>query len=174
MDAEVGKNVTADQINAAMKKAADGAMKGVLEYCEDPIVSVDVIGNSHSSVFDSLSTSVMDGNFVKVENIGSPVNSAFSEADPAIAPDETYLLFCSLRPDGFGESDLFISFRKPDGSWTAPINMGSEINTAASDEKPYVTPDGKYLFFSNDAPGNLEIYWVDAKIIEDFKPEELK
>jgi len=49
-----------------MKKAADGSMKGILEYCEDPIVSSDVIDNPHSSVFDSLSTSVMDGNFVKV------------------------------------------------------------------------------------------------------------
>ena len=49
-----------------MKKAADGPMKGILEYCEDPIVSVDVIDNPHSSIFDSLSTAVMDGNFVKV------------------------------------------------------------------------------------------------------------
>ncbi len=64
--AEVGKDVSVDDINAAMKKAADGEMKGVLEYCEDPIVSIDVVGNPHSSVFDSLSTGVMDGNFVKV------------------------------------------------------------------------------------------------------------
>jgi glyceraldehyde 3-phosphate dehydrogenase len=64
--AELEKNTTADEVNAAMKKAADGPMKGALEYCEDPIVSVDIIGNPHSSVFDSLSTSVMDGNFVKV------------------------------------------------------------------------------------------------------------
>ncbi len=64
--AELGKDVSTDDINAAMKKAADGEMKGVLEYCEDPIVSIDVVGNPHSSVFDSLSTGVMDGNFVKV------------------------------------------------------------------------------------------------------------
>ena len=64
--AELKQNVTVDQVNAAMKKAADGPMKGILEYCEDPIVSIDVIGNRHSSIFDSLSTSVMDGNFVKV------------------------------------------------------------------------------------------------------------
>ena len=64
--AELGKNVTVEEVNAAMKKAANGKMKGILEYCTDPIVSVDVIGNSHSSIFDSLSTSVMDGNFVKV------------------------------------------------------------------------------------------------------------
>jgi len=64
--AEVEKDTKADEINAAMKKAAEGEMKGVLEYCEDPIVSVDIIGNPHSSIFDSLSTSVMNGNFVKV------------------------------------------------------------------------------------------------------------
>jgi glyceraldehyde 3-phosphate dehydrogenase len=64
--AELAKNTTVDEINAAMKKAADGPMKGILEYCEDPIVSSDVIDNSHSSVFDSLATTVMDGNFVKV------------------------------------------------------------------------------------------------------------
>jgi glyceraldehyde 3-phosphate dehydrogenase len=64
--AELGKDVTVEEINAAMKKAAQGDMKGILEYCEDPIVSVDVVGNPHSSIFDSLSTSVMDGNFVKV------------------------------------------------------------------------------------------------------------
>ena len=64
--AELSKNTTADEINAAMKKAADGPMRGVLEYCEDPIVSSDVVDNSHSSVFDSLATTVMDGNFVKV------------------------------------------------------------------------------------------------------------
>jgi glyceraldehyde 3-phosphate dehydrogenase len=62
----VKKPATKDAINAAMRAAADGPMKGVLEYCEDPIVSSDVIGNPASSVFDSLSTAVMDGALVKV------------------------------------------------------------------------------------------------------------
>ena len=64
--AELDKNATVEGINAAMKAAADGPMKGILEYTEDPIVSVDVIGNPHSSVFDSLCTTVMDGNLIKV------------------------------------------------------------------------------------------------------------
>jgi len=64
--AELEKNVTVDEINAAMKKAAEGPMKGILEYCEDPIVSADIVDNPHSSIFDSLSTTVMDGNFVKI------------------------------------------------------------------------------------------------------------
>jgi len=62
----VKRKVTKDEVNAAMKAAADGPLKGILEYCTDPIVSNDVIGNPASSVFDSLSTSVMQGDMVKV------------------------------------------------------------------------------------------------------------
>lgn len=63
---ELNKDATIEEINAAMKEAANGAMKGILEYTEDPIVSADIVGNSHSSIFDALSTQVMDGRFVKV------------------------------------------------------------------------------------------------------------
>jgi glyceraldehyde 3-phosphate dehydrogenase len=62
----VAKRVDRDAVNAAMQSAADGPMKGILEYCTDPIVSIDVVGNPASSVLDSLSTKVMDGNLVKV------------------------------------------------------------------------------------------------------------
>ena len=63
---ELGKNVSVDDVNAAMSAAARGPLKGILEYCTDPIVSRDVVGNPHSSIFDSGLTIVMDGNFVKV------------------------------------------------------------------------------------------------------------
>ena len=59
------REVTAEEINAAMKQAADGALKGILEYCEDPIVSIDIVGNPHSCVFDSLAT-MANGRLVKV------------------------------------------------------------------------------------------------------------
>ncbi len=59
------KEVTKDEVNEAMKKAAEGPMKGILEYCEDPIVSADVIHTTASSIFDSLSTMV-NGKMVKV------------------------------------------------------------------------------------------------------------
>jgi glyceraldehyde 3-phosphate dehydrogenase len=59
------REVTADEINAAMRKAADGPLKGILEYCEDPIVSIDIVGNPHSCVFDSLAT-MANGRLVKV------------------------------------------------------------------------------------------------------------
>ncbi len=64
--AELDKETTAEEINAAMKAASEGAMQGILEYCEDPIVSVDIIDNPASSIFDAQTTAVMGGNLVKV------------------------------------------------------------------------------------------------------------
>lgn len=63
---ELKKEVTVEEINEAMKTAAMGPMKGILEYTEDPIVSVDIIGNPHSSIFDALLTKVLGGNFIKI------------------------------------------------------------------------------------------------------------
>ncbi len=63
---ELEKDVTKDSVNAAMKRAAQGAMKGILDYTEDPIVSVDVIGNPHSSIVDGLCTMVIGQKMVKV------------------------------------------------------------------------------------------------------------
>ncbi len=62
---ELEKVPTVEELNAAMKAAADGPMKGILEYCTDPIVSIDVVGNTHSSIFDAELTMVK-GNIVKV------------------------------------------------------------------------------------------------------------
>ena len=63
--AELGRDVTVDEVNAALKAAAEGPLKGILEYTDDPIVSGDVIGNPASSVVDGLATMAM-GNLVKV------------------------------------------------------------------------------------------------------------
>ena len=63
---ELEKPATAEEINAAFKKAAEGALKGVLEYSEEPMVSIDFNGNPHSSIFDATSTFVIDGTFAKV------------------------------------------------------------------------------------------------------------
>jgi hypothetical protein len=111
------------------------------------------------------------------------LNSSTPESGPFVAPDESYLIFASFR-GGFGKSDLFISYRKPDGTWTKPKNMGPGINSAYKDEYPYVSPDGKYLFFNSNRPSSLNrkpiedgpgnIYWVDAKVMENLKPKELK
>lgn len=63
---EMETDVTAEEINAAVKKAAEGPLKGILKYSEEPLVSTDIIGDPHSSVFDAKMTKVMGGNMVKV------------------------------------------------------------------------------------------------------------
>ncbi len=64
----LNKSVTAEEINEKMKEYAQGKMKGILEYCEDPIVSQDIVGNPHSSIFDALSTHVVEGNLAHVSS----------------------------------------------------------------------------------------------------------
>jgi hypothetical protein len=124
------------------------------------------------------------GRYLKREKLGFGINAGSPDGFPYIAPDESYLIFASFRTGSIGMSDLFISFRRADGTWTAPKNMGPKINTDAKEGYPYVTVDGKYLFFySNkisvlnerripDGPGN--VYWIDAKIIPELKPDEMK
>ena len=63
---ELNRSVTKEEIHAAMKAAANGPMKGVLEYLDEPLVSCDIIGNPHSSIYDSGLTKVLEGNLVKV------------------------------------------------------------------------------------------------------------
>ncbi len=63
---ELERDVTVDEVNAAVKRAAEGSLAGILEYTEDPIVSTDIIGNPHSSIFDASGTQVLGGNLVKV------------------------------------------------------------------------------------------------------------
>lgn len=64
--ADLEKDTTVEEINAALKEAAEGALKGILEYSEEPLVSKDYNGDPHSSIVDALSTMVIEGNMVKV------------------------------------------------------------------------------------------------------------
>jgi glyceraldehyde 3-phosphate dehydrogenase len=64
--AEVARNTTKEEVNAAMKKAADGPMRGILQYSDEPLVSVDFRKNAHSSILDAPYTSVIEGNMVKL------------------------------------------------------------------------------------------------------------
>ncbi|MGA3012721.1 MAG: type I glyceraldehyde-3-phosphate dehydrogenase [Bacteroidales bacterium] len=63
---ELSRSVTKEEIHAAMKEAANGPMKGILEYLDEPLVSCDIIGNTHSSIYDSLMTKVIGGNLIKI------------------------------------------------------------------------------------------------------------
>jgi hypothetical protein len=109
-------------------------------------------------------------------NLGSSINTEYNEADPFIAADESYIIFQSKRPGGFGKNDLYISFRTETESWCNAINMGDMINTEESDKGGRVTHDGKYFIFSRtkEISSISDFYWIDAKIIENLKPTDIK
>lgn len=118
---------------------------------------------------DLYKSNFLNGKYQEAENLGDNFNTEYHEWDPFISFDESYLIFCSTKPGGYGADDFYISFRNEDESWTEPVNMGEEINSKGSDNRPYITPDGKYFFFTSTKRGNRDIYWIDIKFIEEFK-----
>ena len=116
----------------------------------------------------------IQGRYEKPENLGDSINSGSMDVGPFIAPDESYLLFSSYRSGGYGDFDIYVSYRKKDGTWTKAKNLGESINTPARESTSTVSPDGKHLFFISRRNGIGEYFWVDAKIIEDMKPRELQ
>jgi len=140
---------------------------------------------------------LVNDKYTEAVKLGEAVNTKHREFDPYISPDERILIFTSERSGGYGSGDLYISFRDKNGNWIKAINMGNKINTPGIEYCPMITPDGKYLFFTSarrdgsnfpDKPfsyndfkkthhctknGLSNIYWVDAKIIEDLRLKEL-
>ena len=115
---------------------------------------------------------LIDGVYQTPENLGPVINSENYEGDVFVAHDESYLIVSvSGRKDGFGEGDLYISFRNLDGSWSPLKNMGGAINSDKRDFCPMVTPDGKYFFFSSKRVGEGDIFWVDAKVIQALRDD---
>ncbi|MFC1725011.1 hypothetical protein ACFL4T_05240 [candidate division KSB1 bacterium] len=108
--------------------------------------------------------------YKKPEKVRLYSDSDNIEMAPYIDPDEKFLIFSSMLNDGHGEFDLYIAFQKPDGSWTAPKNMGNKINSSGGEVSAFVSFDSKYLFFLRGA----DVYWVNAKIIEELKPVDMK
>lgn len=103
-----------------------------------------------------------NGIFQPSQKLINTVNTGHYEADVFVSPDEQYVIFCAERPDGFGAGDLYISFKSKTGQWQKAKNMGNGINTDAYEFCPFVTSDGKYLFFSRSG----DIFWVKAEIID--------
>ena len=119
---------------------------------------------------------LIDGEYEEPKILSEEINTGTQLNHPFIAPDESYLIWDAKRDGGYGDSDLYISYRQQDGSWGEAINLGDKINSAAWDAAAHVTPDGKYLFFqrlissgSDDTLPNVDIYWVDAQFIEKLR-----
>ena len=127
----------------------------------------------NDSTFPIRYSRLIDGTHEAPIALPKAINTGAYLSHPFIAPDESYLLFDAQREDGFGDSDIYISFKQKDGTWGNGINLGDNINTEAWEASASITPDGKYLFFSrnvgSDEFENVDIFWVSAKVLEKLK-----
>jgi hypothetical protein len=117
----------------------------------------------------------VQGEYPSVENLGPPINTPFNDGSPFIADDESYMVFESFRPGGYGQGDLYISYRDGD-TWGEPENLGSIVNTDQIEDDPFISPDGKYLFFNRRrsfvTTEQTDLYWVDARVV--FEPTSVE
>jgi hypothetical protein len=121
--------------------------------------------NQRESDFDIYVSKVLQGEFQKAAPLGDSINTSHYEADVFIDPNESYVVFCAERPEGLGRGDLYISFKKADGSWTESKTMGPLINSEKHELCPFVSQDGKYFFYTS----NEDIYWVSTEVIKDLR-----
>lgn len=119
--------------------------------------------------YDIYFSKLEKGVYCKPEKIGYPISTDSFEDGPYISDDETFLLFESTRPGGFGGNDLYLSTKTENGNWSDPMNLGKRINSEASERFPYISPDGNYFFFGSNRTGNYDIYWISASIIYSIK-----
>ncbi len=140
----------------------------------------------------------VDGKFQEAKKLPETINTEYRDYDPFVSPDESYIIFASERPGGFGRSDLYISFKNDNNRWTEAVNMGGNINSAGADLCPMLSPEGKYFLYTSsrtieqdfpERPVNYEgfkkiydssetpfgnIYWVSAEIIDELKQQIIK
>ncbi len=84
---------------------------------------------------------------------------------PCVSPDNRTMIVHSRKDGGFGNWDLYASFKDDEGNWGELVNLGGNINTAGAEAGASFSPDGKYLFFSRSG----DIYWVSAEVVEELR-----
>ncbi len=135
-----------------------------------------------------------DGKYQEPQRLEFGISTEHYESHPAVSPDETYLIFQSIRPGGFGGVDFYISFRTGPNTWSQPVNLGEKVSSPGNVISPMVSPDGRYFFFARNDPaepffyagdsyanlirlyrtpgnGYGTLYWVDASFIQELKPK---
>ena len=131
----------------AVSLSADGQM--MLMYIDH----IDSLGNVYSSINKA-------GTFQRMRKLNSNVNSDFETAG-SINPDGSIIFFASQRDKGFGETDIYMSRKLPNGQWAMAQNLGKTINTSYKEDFPQIAPDGKTLYFSSqghDGMGDFDLF----------------
>jgi hypothetical protein len=134
-------------------------------------VSVVNNGNIYFTGEDGIYMSkYSNGKYLQPEKLGDNINRLQYAAHPFVGPDESYLIY-DAQPEE-GNADLFISFKEEDQTWGKSVSLGEKFNTELNDMTAFISRDGKYFFFSRLSKGTGDIFWVDAKIIDEMRPKK--
>jgi hypothetical protein len=107
------------------------------------------------------------GRWSSAVKLKKPINSKMNETHASLSPDEKTLYFTSDRSGGEGDLDIYYSQLDAKGRWGKPVNMGPKINTMFNEETPFVSPDGKWLYFSSEGHegmGGYDVYRYDLQL----------
>jgi hypothetical protein len=98
--------------------------------------------------------------------LSAPLNAFYSHGHACIAPDESYIVFDAIPTQQSTGSRIYVSFRKVDSTWGNPVMLSNTINSTDNQYLPYISPDGKYLFYTKQG----DMWWVDSKVVSRLKP----
>ena len=140
---QISKNINFKFHDAAAAISSDG--RELYLYIEEGG------GDIYRSTFDGREWSVP-------EPLDFPINTAYWETSVSLNADGSKLYFSSDRPGGFGNLDIYVSERQPDGSWGPPRNLGNKINSRGNEDSPFIHSDNKTLYFCSDEHPGLGGY----------------
>jgi len=126
-----------------------------------------------NGITSSFSTLTLAGTGSTIKSLGRPLNEPGFNGDFFVATDESYMIVSAKETKTY-ESELYISFRKSDSTWTTPVSLGPKINNGLAHRwGQYVTPDGKYLFYSRGtSEKDCTIYWVRFdELLKSLRPQ---
>jgi tetratricopeptide (TPR) repeat protein/cell division protein FtsN len=144
-----------DDIRGGFLKTSSLSYDGTWLYLVDDF-------SSPQNIYDTF----YDEGWVRSKKLKKPVTSKYNETHAALSPDGKTLYFASDRPDGLGGLDIYKSTLDKKERWDDPVNLGSRVNTPVDEDTPFITPDGRYLFFSSqghNSIGGFDIFYVDLQ-----------
>jgi outer membrane protein OmpA-like peptidoglycan-associated protein len=130
--------------------------KGALSVSQDGewMVFAGQLSSQSYKSFDIYISYLTPAGWSAPQNLGPSINTDYWETAPSLSPDKRALYFTSNRPEGYGGSDLYVSYRLPNGKWSEAKNMGPEINSAGDEKAPFIHADNQTLYYTSDGlPG---------------------
>ncbi|MCG2611970.1 hypothetical protein LZZ90_10670 [Flavobacterium sp. SM15] len=152
--------VNLSEINTdASESFASISKKGTIYFMKD-----NENGTGKSDIYFS---EFINGKHTAAKNLGEPINTNERESNPYISEKEDYIIYFSTDPKGFGDVDLYISFRK-NNKWTIPQNLGSEINSEVAEFCPFVHQKENRLYFARQKKKDEKRFIENIYYYENF------